>query len=345
MYQFINNPNNPNKTIKTNSQEGRQLLRNYCKNMRMNCVVNSLKGGSEGSVPQCKCNIPMKRFIVKKNSPNKGRSFFSCRKCRSFKWDNSIDKNTRDINKILTQMNIEGEVSNFIINIGSFNNLLLSTLSKSVEQHTENKKQTKTKKTKKRNKKMIFMAGSPGSGKSTLLKKLGLFDDFVIVNPDDWYVKSLKKRGLTLDMRNIDVKDRTRWDIFIRALNSAKDMAEELSRNEKEFIIDGTSGNYKYIHKLATKYKKMGYSIAMIYVSTSLEESISRNNKRGDNGGRRLQETIIEKSWKSVQKHCRKYDELFGNNFFFIDNTTDVDLDSKGNTGKSIRDKIQGFID
>ena len=203
------------------------------------------------------------------------------------------------------------------------------------------KNQTKTKK----NKKMIFMAGSPGSGKSTLLKKLGLFDAFVIVNPDDWYVKSLKKRGLTLDMRNIDVKDRTRWDIFIRALNSAKDMAEELSRKEKEFIIDGTSGNYKYIHKLATKYKKMGYSIAMIYVSTSLEESISRNNKRGDNGGRSLQETIIEKSWKSVQKHCRKYDELFGNNFFFIDNTTDVDLDSKGNTGKSIREKIQTFID
>jgi thymidylate kinase len=55
----------------------------------------------------------------------------------------------------------------------------------------------------------------------------------------------------------------------------------------------------------------------MIFVNTSLEVALERNEKRS----RSVPEYIVKKSWDTVQSNIGKYQRLFGmSNFIVIDN-------------------------
>ena len=61
--------------------------------------------------------------------------------------------------------------------------------------------------------------------------------------------------------------------LFSKARKLAAEEAAKLSKEGKDFIIDGTGGNYRQISNLNTVYKDIGYDTAMIYVSLPEETS------------------------------------------------------------------------
>ena len=222
-------------------------------------------------------------------------------------------------------------------------------------------------------KKMIFMAGAPGSGKSTVLKQLNLLGRFSIINPDDWYEPFLVEEGIPLDVASFtgeyfDIVQAIKTaeqlglptadlqaqraelrptmsknaKLFNLARRKAKEKATSLSTEGKDFIIDGTGGNLKEIMKYQTLYKSMGYDTAMVYISVPLETSLRRNFERGEKGGRRLLDYSVEKSHSAVSKNKEAYMDLFGRNFFFVDNSGT--FEQYKNNIELIRDSLGEFL-
>ncbi len=221
-------------------------------------------------------------------------------------------------------------------------------------------------------KKMIFMAGAPGSGKSTVLRQLGI-SNFSVVNPDDWYEPFLIEAGISLDVgeftqRYFDIVSAQKeaeeegldttvlqakraelkptmqenMRLFSRARKLAAAEAARLSSEGVDFIIDGTGGNFRQISKLRTVYQDMGYDTAMIYVSIPLETSVDRNDQRGKQGKRRIHPSAVRRSHGSVTANEDAYKELFGINFFAIDNSGTFE-EYQGNI-ESARPEIERFL-
>ena len=57
--------------------------------------------------------------------------------------------------------------------------------------------------------KALILAGAPGAGKSSIIRDiLGQFD-LKVLNVDDFYMKDLIKRGVSLDMKNASPEERS----------------------------------------------------------------------------------------------------------------------------------------
>lgn len=222
-------------------------------------------------------------------------------------------------------------------------------------------------------KKMIFMAGAPGSGKSTVLKQIGIIDQFSIINPDDWYEPFLIDAGISLNVgeftqRYFDIiaaikegkeagLDTTELEekraelrptmsenmkLFSRARKLAAMEAARLSTEGKDFIIDGTGGNFRQIANLNLAYRDLGYLTAMIYVSIPEETSVQRNDDRGKQGKRRIHPSAVRKSHQSVSSNLQSYSDLFGSNFFAIDNSGS--FEEYQNNIEKARESIEVFL-
>ena len=62
--------------------------------------------------------------------------------------------------------------------------------------------------------------------------------------------------------------------------------------------------------------QQLGYENYMIFVNTSLDVALQRNEERP----RTLPEKIVTKSWKNVQSNIGKFSNLFKVNFIIVDN-------------------------
>jgi predicted kinase len=62
--------------------------------------------------------------------------------------------------------------------------------------------------------------------------------------------------------------------------------------------------------------QKLGYESHMIFVNTSLDVALERNEKRP----RKLPESLVVQSWNNVQKNIGKFSQLFKNKFVIVDN-------------------------
>ena len=81
-------------------------------------------------------------------------------------------------------------------------------------------------------------------------------------------------------------------------------------------IIDGTGKNYDKIQEQNKNLIQLGYDTHMIFVNTSLDVALARNEKRP----RKLPEPLVVKSWNEVQKNIGKFSNLFKNRFIIVDN-------------------------
>ena len=62
--------------------------------------------------------------------------------------------------------------------------------------------------------------------------------------------------------------------------------------------------------------QQLGYDNHMIFVNTSLDVALARNEKRP----RKLPESLVVQSWNNVQKNIGKFSQLFKNKFVIVDN-------------------------
>lgn len=195
--------------------------------------------------------------------------------------------------------------------------------------------------------KMIFLAGLPGGGKSTLLKQLGIESQFTTCNIDNFYEPELEKELGTKDLhtptdryarlkrkiekenylptekeiesfiRDKDIVSKSA-SLFGRATSKFKRQVAEVCQIGSNFILDGTSANYKRTAEDLERFSQMGYDCAMIMVDIDIDTSQQRNIDRGKKGGRSIYSTIIWRQGQSMPDNIERYQKLFGSDKFFL---------------------------
>ena len=172
--------------------------------------------------------------------------------------------------------------------------------------------------------KAFFLAGGPGSGKSYVVGKTTGGMGMKIVNSDDVFEKLIQKAGMSMDMRNYKGKDLERRDeIRARAKQVTKAKMGDIKTGEGGYIggrlgliIDGTGKDYDKIEGQMRGLQKLGYDSYMIFVNTSLDVALTRNEARP----RKLPEKLVVSSWNNVQKNIGKFSQLFQRGFIIVDN-------------------------
>ena len=165
--------------------------------------------------------------------------------------------------------------------------------------------------------KAVFMAGGPGSGKSFIAGKTTGGLGLKIINSDNAFERILKKEGLSLKMpgpENIE-KD---WNVpRARAKKVTEKKKFHAVKGRLGIIIDGTGHKYDKVAGQSAMLEQLGYETSMVFVNTSLEVALHRNEQRA----RSVQPNIVKKSWQDVQNNMGKFQNYFGAaNFFIVDN-------------------------
>ena len=171
--------------------------------------------------------------------------------------------------------------------------------------------------------KAVFLAGGPGSGKSFMVGKTALPAlGFKVINSDPAFEAALRKAGLSTEPK----------DIYSDQGQSIRQKAKALTKKKMDLalsgrlglVIDGTGKDYDKIKRQSDRLREEGYEVAMIFVNTDLDTAITRNNRRS----RKLPEAEVKKMWDDVQKNIGKFQQLFRNNMFIVDNSEGSDFEN-----------------
>ena len=166
--------------------------------------------------------------------------------------------------------------------------------------------------------KAFFLAGGPGSGKSFVVRKTTGGLGMKVVNSDNAFEKLLKDADIDLDFRDMSPERTLERDkIRKRAKEVTAKMQKNFVAGRLGLIIDGTGAEYGIIETQKKLLQQLGYDTYMIFVNTSLDTAIERNNKRD----RKLPLDIVTTYWNNVQSNIGKFQRLFGmKNFVVVDN-------------------------
>jgi dephospho-CoA kinase len=162
--------------------------------------------------------------------------------------------------------------------------------------------------------KAFFLAGGPGSGKSYVVRRTTGGTGLKVVNSDIVFELLLKKAGLSLKMPPEEFERKE----TVRA--HAKKITAKVKQNYLDgrlgLIIDGTGKDADKILKQKASLEELGYDTYMIYVNTSLDVALKRNEERP----RSLQKQIVVTGWKDVQSNIGTFSNMFRQGFIVVDN-------------------------
>lgn len=181
--------------------------------------------------------------------------------------------------------------------------------------------------------KAFFMAGGPGSGKSYVATEIFDFPKGAVssvsyatglklVNNDNAFEKGLRDAGYSpADLAKL-AQDPEEWAKVMVIRDKAKRITKRFQDNYLENrlgqVIDGTGKDYDKIRGHRELYKDMGYDTYMVFVNTSLEVALERNQMRD----RKLDDKMVEKMWKEVQDNLGHFQKLFGaDKMLIVDNS------------------------
>jgi len=167
--------------------------------------------------------------------------------------------------------------------------------------------------------KAVILAGAPGAGKSSIvgdiISELGL----KVLNIDDHFIKNLKDLGVSLDLKKADSEGRSAAAKAMQAAKKTYDAELEQEIEQRgNIVIDGTAASYKKTEELKNTLENTGYDVFMVYVYSSLEKSLRKNEDRFERSkgeDRSLMPQIVMQTWANVTKNFIPYLNLFGNNF------------------------------
>ena len=166
--------------------------------------------------------------------------------------------------------------------------------------------------------KAFFLAGGPGSGKSWVSVRTLGGAGLKVINSDSAFEMLLKKERMSLDFKGYSEKELIRRDEIrakakrMTALSLGKAIEGRLG-----LIIDSTARNVPKIEFENAHMRGIGYDTFMVFVNTTLEVAMARNNARP----RKLPDAIVIQNHKEVQANIGKLQNIFGtNNFVVVDN-------------------------
>jgi len=202
--------------------------------------------------------------------------------------------------------------------------------------------------------KAFFMAGGPGSGKSYVATEIFDFPKgsissvsyatgLKLVNNDNAFEKMAKDAGYELANMQ-DYKDEE-WQKLMDIRDRAKGLTKRLMDNyiygRLGMVIDGTGKDYKKIAGHRQLLTDLGYDTYMVFVNTSLDVALERNNQRA----RKLPEEMVEKMWKGVQENLGRFQGLFGsNNMIIIDNSSYDNIGALDSVEKMIMQRMRDEV-
>jgi cytidylate kinase len=181
--------------------------------------------------------------------------------------------------------------------------------------------------------KAFFLAGGPGSGKSYVVRRTTGGTGLKVVNSDDAFESLLKKAGLSLKMPPEEFERKEKVRAHAKELTS-KRQANYLD-GRLGLIIDGTGRQSSKILRQKASLEELGYDTYMIFVNTSIDVALARNEKRA----RSLQPSFVVKSWKDVQANIGAFNNMFRKGFIVVDNN-DADED----VFQSVWKRVQGLL-
>lgn len=143
------------------------------------------------------------------------------------------------------------------------------------------------------------------------------------LNSDAAFEFLLKQRGLSFD---IDPDNEEEYAQQMKARGRAKHLAAMQKvgwiNGMLGLVLDGTGKDFAKIKAAREGLEAIGYDTGMVFVNTSKEVAIQRNQERQ----RSVPEEVVLKGWKAVQDNMGKFQTLFGTqNFFIVDNSEKLD--------------------
>jgi len=182
--------------------------------------------------------------------------------------------------------------------------------------------------------KAFFLAGGPGSGKSWVSERTLSGMGLKVINSDNAFGRALEKEKMSLNMATQDAKEIARRD-EIRA--KAKKLTGVQLRMALEgrlgLILDSTARDVTRIEQEANTLKHLGYDVHMVFVNTSLEVALKRNQMRA----RKVPDAIVMTNHRQVQNNIGKLQRIFGTNNFIVVDNNKVAEDVNPTVHKAIR--------
>ena len=166
--------------------------------------------------------------------------------------------------------------------------------------------------------KAFFLAGGPGSGKSWVSAKTLSGAGLKVINSDAAFEALLKKERMSLDFKGYSEKELVRRDeIRAKAKRMTALSLGAAIEGRLGLILDSTARNVPKIEHQNAHMKGIGYDTFMVFVNTTLEVAMARNNERP----RKLPDAIVIQNHKEVQANIGKLQNVFGTgNFIVVDN-------------------------
>ena len=185
--------------------------------------------------------------------------------------------------------------------------------------------------------KAFFLAGGPGSGKSWVSERTLSGMGLKVINSDNSFSRALEKEKMSLNMATTNTKEIARRD-EIRAKAKARTGVQLKLALEGRLglILDSTARDLSRIESEANSMKYIGYDTNMVFVNTSLEVALKRNQMRA----RRIPDAIVITNHKQVQQNIGKLQRIFGSSNFVIVDNNKVAEDVNPTVHKSIRRMI-----
>ena len=166
--------------------------------------------------------------------------------------------------------------------------------------------------------KAFFLAGGPGSGKSWVSERTLSGMGLKVINSDNLFARALEKESMSLNMATTDEKEIARRDAIRTKAKARTGVQLKLALEGRlGLILDSTARDVARIESEANTMKFIGYDVHMVFVNTSLEVALKRNQMRA----RKLPDAVVISSHKQIQQNIGKLQNLFGtSNFIVVDN-------------------------
>ena len=186
--------------------------------------------------------------------------------------------------------------------------------------------------------KAFFLAGGPGSGKTYVTNRATGGMGLKMVNSDIRFERYLQKAGLSLKMP--DSEAAARDPLRQRAKQITGDQMDRYIRGRLGLVIDATGRDLNVINTQKRMLDQIGYDSYMIFVNTSLEVALERNQNRP----RSIPEYIVTNSWNGVQSNIGQFQRIFSpNKMLIIDNNRsekELVTQTLGQAAKFIRGQL-----
>ena len=172
--------------------------------------------------------------------------------------------------------------------------------------------------------KAFFLAGGPGSGKSWVSARTLMGQGMKVINSDDGFERYAKQAGLDLKKMGSFTAAQTKKKDALRGRSKRGTtiMHQHAIDGRLGMILDSTARDTARIESEAQSMRYLGYDTYMVFVNTTLEVALKRNEMRP----RSVPEPIVINSHRQIQKNIPKLRAIFGSkNFVEVDNSVEAE--------------------